>query len=145
MGQKEGPLTFTKIDSSSKYKSEGKTSTNSVLSLYTFSQLIPPPSSLLLPLSYTMSQQSQINYELLAQQQQEQLIALQTQVQALLAAQGGGVVARMGTSTEVAKPQIFDRSQKKVLGFIMVCKLYIRMKIRGEAVEEQIQWVLLYM
>ena len=27
----------------------------------------------------------------------------------------------------------------------MVCKLYIRMKMREAAVEEQIQWVLLYM
>jgi len=47
-------------------------------------------------------------------------------------------MSRMGTSTEVAKIQIFDGSQKKVLGFIMVCKLYIRMKMREEAVEEQI-------
>jgi len=26
----------------------------------------------------------------------------------------------------------------------MACKLYIRMKMRGVTVEEQIQWVLLY-
>jgi len=31
-----------------------------------------------------------------------------------------------------------------VAGFIMACKLYIRMKMRGVTVEEQIQWVLLY-
>ena len=28
--------------------------------------------------------------------------------------------------------------------FIIVCKLYIKMKMREVAVEEQIQWVLLY-
>jgi len=44
----------------------------------------------------------------------------------------------MGTSTEVTKLQIFDGIQKKVLDFIMVCKSYIRMKMRGEAVKEQI-------
>jgi len=33
-----------------------------------------------------MSQHDQINYELLAQQKQKQLVALQTQIQALLAA-----------------------------------------------------------
>ena len=31
-----------------------------------------------------------------------------------------------------------------ILGFITACKLYIKMKIRETAVEEQIQWVLLY-
>jgi len=77
MRQEEGPLTPTKIDSSSKYKLEGKTSTGFVLHLYTLLQLKPLP--LLLSLSpsfHTMSQHSQINYKLLAQQQQEQLAAL---------------------------------------------------------------------
>jgi len=39
-----------------------------------------PPLSSLSPSFYTMSQYYQINYELLAQQQQKQLTALQAQV-----------------------------------------------------------------
>jgi len=45
---------------------------------------------------------------------------------------------------EVAKPQIFDGSSAKVGGFISACKLYIRMRMRGESVEGQVQWILLY-
>ena len=47
-------------------------------------------------------------------------------------------------STEVAKPQVFDRTLSQILDFVIACKLNIRMKIRGAAVEEQIQWILSY-
>jgi len=77
MGQEEGLLIPTKIDSSSEYKLEDKTSTGFTLSLYISPQPTPqPPLSSLSPSFYTMSQCNQINYELLAQQQQEQLTAL---------------------------------------------------------------------
>ena len=53
-------------------------------------------------------------------------------------------VGREG-GAEVAKPQIFDGTLSKVVGFITTCKLYIKMKMRKVAVKEQIQWVLSYM
>ena len=45
---------------------------------------------------------------------------------------------------EVAKPAIFNGEVGKVGGFIMACRLFVRMKLRGSTVEEQIQWVLSY-
>ena len=54
------------------------------------------------------------------------------------------VFARPNTQMEVVRPQEFDGSSGKVAGFITACKLYICMKMRGVAMEEQIQWVLSY-
>ena len=54
----------------------------------------------------------------------------------------------MGSNTgpymEVAKPAIFNGEAGKVGGFIMACRLFLRMKLRGAIVEKQVQWVLLY-
>jgi len=72
------------------------------------------------------------------------------QIQALLAAQGGVgageavTESNAGPHMEVAKPAIFNREAGKVGGFIMACRLFVRMKLRGSTVEEQIQWVLSY-
>jgi len=87
---------------------------------------------------------SQINFHTIIRQQQEQLAAMQVQIQALLAGEAGGGEAMprevgRGGGVEVAKPQIFDGMLSKVAGFIIVCKLYIRMKLRKEPVEEQVQ------
>jgi len=52
-------------------------------------------------------------------------------------------VGREG-GAKVAKPQIFDGTAVRVVGFITACKLYIRMKMREEPVEGQVQWILSY-
>jgi len=69
---------------------------------------------------------------------------MQAQIQALLAGgagEGERVVRKAGRGggAEVAKPQIFDGTSSRVAGFIMVCKLYIKMKMREEPVEGQVQ------
>ena len=59
-------------------------------------------------------------------------------------AAGRGVGRGASVATEVAKPQTFDGTPSKVSGFIGACKLYVRMRLREASVEEQIQWILLY-
>ena len=93
---------------------------------------------------------SQLNLHEIIKQQQEQLAAMQVQIQALLVAQGGagaGAAAtgsNMGSHMEVAKPAIFNGEAGRVGGFITACRLYIKMKLRENIVEEQIQCVLTY-
>jgi len=43
-----------------------------------------------------------------------------------------------------SKTSNFNRTSAKVGEFIAVCKLYIRMRLRRESVEGQVQWVLSY-
>ena len=78
------------------------------------------------------------------------MAVMQAQIQALLAQAGGAggergaVGSNMGSHMEVAKPAIFNRETERVGGFITACRLYIKMKLRGNMVEEQVQWVLTY-
>jgi len=75
------------------------------------------------------------------------MAVMQAQIQALLAAAGGergAMGSNMESHMEVAKPAIFNGEAGRVGGFITACKLYIKMKLRGNTVEEQVQWVLTY-
>ena len=52
----------------------------------------------------------------------------------------GGMAEGSNTrfNTEVAKLPKFNKKAGKIKGFIIVCKLYLRMKIKKIPVEEQI-------
>ena len=134
MGLEEGPLSLTEISSSLEYESDTETSTGSVLPLYT-SPLPPPIDS---PPPYPIM--SQHNLHAIIRQQQEQLAAIQVQIQVLLAAGEGGAggVERgtTGPKVEVATPAIFNGEAGKVGGFVTTCRLYLRMKMREATVEE---------
>ena len=78
-----------KFVTSSEYESESETSTGSALPLYTspLPPTPPPPSQSPSPIdSLPFYNMSQINLHEIIQQQQEQLAAIQVQIQALLAA-----------------------------------------------------------
>lgn len=47
-------------------------------------------------------------------------------------------------NVEVVKLQTFNGAANKILGFLIVYRLYIRVRMRDVAVEEQIQWVFSY-
>ena len=140
MGQEEGPLSPIEI-SSSEYKSEAESSTESVLSAHQ-SQPTPPPhtpsSSPSPPPLYDMSQP---DYPTIIRQLQEQVAALTAQ---LGQQQGEGGERRIAEETEVAKPQIFDGTPSKVSGFVGACRIYIKTRLSEVSVEAQINWVLSY-
>ena len=72
---------------------------------------------------------SQVNLHEIIRQQQEQLAAMQAQIQALLAVQRGAGVRgeaagyNVGSHMEVAKLAIFNEEAAKVGGFITACRL----------------------
>ena len=41
-----------------------------------------------------------------------------------------------GSQAEIATSPLFDRKASKVEGFVTVCKLYLKMRMRGMTVEE---------
>jgi len=138
VGLEEGPLSHTEISSSSEYESESETSIGSALPLYTSPPIDSPP-------PYPIM--SQHDLHAIIYQQQEQLAAMQAQIQALLAVGGAGGAggAERGTTgpkVEVAMPAIFNGKAGKVGGFVTTCRLYLRMKMREATVEEQVFWVL---
>jgi len=59
-------------------------------------------------------------------------------------AERGAIGSNTGPHMEVAKPAIFNGEAGKVGGFVIACRLYLRMKMREATVEEQVQWVLSY-
>jgi len=81
---------------------------------------------------------SQSDYPAIIWQLQKQIATLIAQV---------GSREREGntaTATEMVKPQTFDRTASKVSRFVEVCRMYIKMRLREASVEEQVNWVLLY-
>ena len=72
------------------------------------------------------------------------------QIQALLAATGEtgekrtAVGSNIGPHIEVAKLAIFNGEAGKVKGFVTVCRLFLRIRMREAMVEEQVNWVLSY-
>jgi len=50
-----------------------------------------------------------------------------------------GSTSRAVAGIEVVRPPTFNGTSSKVSGFVTTCKLYIKVKLREVAVEEQIQ------
>ena len=131
MGQEEGLLAHTEEMLNLEYESETESNVGSVLSAQGSQPILSPLTLLLLspPPPYKMSQP---DYSVIIRQLQKQIVALIAQV-------AGERIGETVGNTEVVRLQNFDRASAKVSEFITVCKLYIRIKIRGAVIEEQIQ------
>ena len=70
---------------------------------------------------------------------------MQAQIQALLVEGAEGIERdRERSYREVAKPLVFNREAGNISGFVIAYKLYIKARMMEATVEEQIQWVLLF-
>ena len=76
---------------------------------------------------------------------------MQTQIQILLVVEEVEAATVVDISqpntrsnVKVAKLQKFNRKTEKVLGFLTVYKLYIKIRMKEIVVKEHIQWVFLY-
>ena len=69
------------------------------------------------------------------------MVAIQAQIQALLAAIEGGTIGGPNTrsSIKVIKPLVFNREVEKVKEFIIACRLYLRIKMKEITIEAQVQ------
>jgi len=45
---------------------------------------------------------------------------------------------------EVRLPQIFDGTSSRVVGFLEECRRYIREKMKGVKMKDQIYWIISY-
>ena len=61
-------------------------------------------------------------------------------------AKRGEAVLRPNTrlNSKMAKSSTFNGDVSKVVSFVIACKLYIRIRMIEILIEEQIQWVLIY-
>ena len=53
----------------------------------------------------------------------------------------GGEVTVLATNVDMEKPKIFEGDTAKVMGFVSMCKIYIKNKIGGAMLEEKIWWI----
>jgi len=71
-------------------------------------------------------------------------VAMQAQIQALIArratagARGAVEGSNTGFNIKMAKPLVLNGEAERVEGFIIACRLFLRIKIRGAMVEKQI-------
>jgi len=79
---------------------------------------------------------NQYDLHVIILQQQEQVAAIQAQIQALLAARAGRGGER--SHKEVAKPPVFSGEAEKVSEFVTACKLYMKARMIGSMVEKQV-------